>query len=65
MSNGARPQRDAAAFAVLQARVRFENASRIVASRFPASVEARRMSALLDVIAPVVSALEHLLAEPE
>jgi hypothetical protein len=66
MSHGGhRPHRDVAAIAVLQARVRFEHAARIVASRFPQSIEARRMSAILDVIAPIVAALEHLLAEPE
>jgi hypothetical protein len=56
-------RRDAAILAVLQARARLENASRVVASRIADSVQARRMAAVLDVIAPIVTALEALLAD--
>ena len=56
-------RRDAATLAVLQARARLENASRVVASRVADSLQARRMAAILDVVEPIVTALEALLAD--
>jgi hypothetical protein len=56
-------RRDAALLAVLQARTRLENASRIVEARVEGSSQARRMAAILDVLTPVVAALEAILGD--
>jgi hypothetical protein len=57
------PRREAALLAVLQARTRLENARRVVAARVADSAQARRMAAILDVLAPIVTALEELLGD--
>jgi hypothetical protein len=62
MVDPSRAHRDAATFAVLQARTRLANASRIVAGRMTESASARRMAAMLDILSPIVTALEELIA---
>jgi hypothetical protein len=57
--------RNAAILAVLQARARLDNASRVVAARVADSARARSMAAILDVLAPIVTALEELLGDDE
>jgi hypothetical protein len=63
MVDSSRAHRDAAILAVLQARTRLENASRVVSERIADSATARRMAAILDILAPIVTALEELLSE--
>jgi hypothetical protein len=63
MVDSSRARRDAAILAVLQARTRLANAGRIVAAKVPDSANARRMAAILDILTPIVTALEELLSE--
>jgi hypothetical protein len=63
MVDPSRAHHDAAILAVLQARTRLENASRIVSERLADSATARRMAAILDILGPIVTALEEILSE--
>jgi hypothetical protein len=60
--DGAR--RDAAVLALVQARARLDLATRVLTRRARWSPGARRLLAVLDVVRPLVTALEHLLPEP-
>ena len=55
-------RKDALVLAVRQARARLDNASRLVAPRVPASASARRMAVLLEILSPLVTALELLVS---
>ena len=48
---------------MVQARTRLETVMRVAARR-PESASARRMMTILDVLSPIVSALEQMLSDP-
>jgi hypothetical protein len=58
-------RKDAVILAVVQARARLDNTVRIVSAQVPANPGARRMAALLDILSPVVTALEILVSEAD
>jgi hypothetical protein len=58
-------RKDALVLAVAQARARLDNASRLVVPRVPASASARRMAVLLEILSPLVTALELLMSDTD
>lgn len=58
-------QRDAAAHAVRQARVRYGTLIAVIGRRTDFDLNARRMRMCLGVVEPVITALENLLAEDD
>ena len=61
--DGAR--RDAAVLALVQAKARLDHVTRVLTRRARWSPTARRLLAVLDVVRPIIVALDHVLPEPK